>query len=308
MARRLAVVDGNSLGFAAQNATKLSAGEFETTAIFGFLRSLSTVLREHRGYTPIVLWDGDTWRKSMFPEYKANRDEKKNRKMAEMRAAYRKQRPYIGKMLVALGVAQVIAPKHEADDLAGEFVRRRRKDDRIMLISGDKDWLQLVGEGVVWSDPIRGRLCNEHTFHEFTGYETPQAFLEGKALQGDTGDNIPGVGGVGEKRAVELLNTFKSVDAFLSLDDAEREKQWTSYHGKSLPKVLREFPSDETKVEAFRRNLVLMDLIRSPAVPFEGNRIVKLDFDEERFKALCAEFSFHSILRDYGKWVAPFVR
>ncbi len=57
---------------------------------------------------------------------------------------------------------------------------------RVKLITGDKDWLQMVQSGVVWFDPIRDRECNMPNFFEFTGYRTPEQFLDGKALMGDS--------------------------------------------------------------------------------------------------------------------------
>lgn len=310
MTKNMVVIDGNSVGFAAQNAKKLTSGELETTAIFGFLRSLHTILKEYPNHKPVVLWDGKTWRKKAFEEYKANRDalEKKDPKQADMRARYRKQRPLIGKILISLGVPQLIGAEHEADDLAGDYVRNKSKDDKLVLVSGDKDWLQLVGPNVRWFDPVRDRSCNEFTFNEFTGYETPYAFLQGKALQGDVGDNIPGVGGIGEKGAIRLLQAYKSVVTFIRMDEEQRNAKWPEYHGKKIPKACAEFASDKEKIARFARNMKLMDLIHEPAVPITDKRLINLPFNEEAFKASCADYAFHSILRDYDKWIAPFTR
>jgi DNA polymerase I len=295
------LVDANNIGFAAQMATKLTVGGRETQAIFGVIRTVRQIVAAHyHALDPILLWDGRSWRKDVFTEYKANRDD--NPKMKLIRDGYRAQRADITRGLRCLGVPQLIAANMEADDLAGMLVRNKahREGKKVLLISGDRDWLQLVGPRVSWHDPIRDVHITERNFTEVTGYATPRAFLEGKALQGDSGDNIPGVGGIGEKGAKELIAKHGSVAQFFAwfdvlVSDAE------------LSKKFRDFGRNVTGGrDKFARNMQIMDLL--PAAPPRPERLTlnRQPLCEEAFKDFCAELAFHSILKDFEDWIAPF--
>lgn len=292
------LIDGNSIGFASHQGTKLSAGEIETQAIFGVLRTTRSLITERHGFRPFMLWDGKTWRKQVFEDYKANREP--DEKTKEMRAAYKAQRPRIARALKALGITQMFAQNMEADDLAGIVCDRLvQTGERVILVSGDKDWLQLVQPGVMWFDPIRVREVNYRSFETNTDYKTPAAFLQGKALQGDTSDNIPGVGGVGEKGAKKLLEEWGSVEAFFeAFDKGEAGK---------LGKRLTEFANNANGGrDRFALNMRLMDLRTSERPKPENLKVQKSKIDREAFEELCAECAFNSILKDLDSWIKPF--
>lgn len=296
---RFVIVDGNSIGFAAQSSTRLTVGDQEVQAVFGFVKTIRGIKAAHPDATIMVLWDGESWRKRELTSYKANRDD--NPKMRVMRDAYKSQRPFIAKALRTLGIAQVSALNLEADDLAGIFVKRiSANGGEALLLTGDKDWLQLVRRGVTWFDPVREKKVTLGTFSDFTGYANSDRFVEAKALQGDISDNVPGVGGIGEKRALDLINEFGSVSAFLDTPSGELPTK--------LPKALREFHDSEEKRRAFARNLYLMDLRRDDLPKPEGLRYVPGSLDTAAFADLCGELAFRSILADIPKFVAPFER
>ena len=104
-----------------------------------------------------------------FPEYKAKR--KVDPKLVALKDEWKKQRVLIGRMLRHMGVDQLIAENMEADDLAGRIVAAR--DEPTILVSGDKDWLQLVNENVSWIDPTHDRQCRLGNFKEISGFESP---------------------------------------------------------------------------------------------------------------------------------------
>lgn len=293
------LVDGNNIGFAAQAAQRLSVGGRETQAIFGVIRTIRQIVATHgHALDPIVLWDGVSWRKAVYTEYKANRDD--NPVLKRLRDGYKLQRREITRGLKLLGQAQMIAANMEADDLAAMLVRKAVRDDKkVILISGDRDWLQLVNERVSWHDPIRDLQVSAKNFRAVTGYETPRAFLEGKALQGDAGDNIPGVGGIGEKGAKTMIAEYGSVATFLQRFEGDETQV--------VAKKLRDFAFNTSGGrDKFARNIELMDLL-SVKMPVPDR--LKLDrggLDEEAFKDFCAEFAFKSILTDFENWIAPF--
>jgi 5'-3' exonuclease len=293
------LIDGNSVGFGAQNTTKLTVGGHEVQAIFGVIRTIRNMLETYTTKQPLVLWDGASWRKEQFAFYKKDRD--RDPKVAASRVSYKAQRPTIAKMLKNLGVSQLAAPNLEADDLAGMYVRAaRRKNLPVVLASGDRDWLQLVQPQVVWMDFIRERSVNLSNFEEFTGYATTRAFVEGKALQGDTSDQVPGVGGIGEKGAKELLGKYGSVKAFFDWCDR--------YSVVELPKKWRDFALDPAKRAAFDRNMKIMDLAH-PDIPKPVRfSLVKGEFTRQGVTDLCAELAFNSILKDFDAFIEPFSR
>jgi DNA polymerase-1 len=309
------IIDGNSIGFAAHNTTKLVSGGQEVQAVFGVLRTIRQLYARYAHLQPIVLWDGgDNWRKAVYPTYKAHRDA--NPKQAKVREAYRKQRPLIARMLKTLGVWQMAAANMEADDLAGIMVQRAKRDGRkVILISGDQDWLQLVHEDCTWFDPIRDDTVTLRNFEKFTnpgdaeeiaagktfGYKTPRAFLEGKALQGDSGDLGPGsgVGGIGKKGASKLLAQFGSVSNFFEVMNREETPP-------IVPKAWSDFGLDPVKVDIFHRNMGLMQL-PSPTAPLPVRMTLnKGNLDLEAFTDFCAEFAFNSVLKDLATFIQPF--
>lgn len=321
------LIDANNIGFAATSIGKLSVGGEEIQGVYNGLRMIRKAIERYPTLKPIILWDGATWRKDAFPEYKANREadgKVKSYELAQLavRESWRKQKPILGKALAMLGVSQLVAANLEADDWAGILVRRYTTAGmRVVMCSGDKDWLQLVGPGVGWWDPIQDKRITIKTFAEKIGYmktqkvkqgaglpdlvedvewrgvPTPKAFLECKALQGDAGDNIPGVGGIGEKGAIELVIQFGSVKGFFDAVEIDKVK---------VPKKLADFCSEVSKKDIFYRNLRLMDLAH-PDIPQPlRTRLNKGQFSEDSFKTFCHEYLFQSFLDDWDNWVEPF--
>lgn len=295
----LLIIDGNSLGYGAQNAPKLTAGERETQAIFGFLRSARLLALTYPHHAMVVLWDGHPqWRYDLYPRYKADRD--KNPKMAAMRESFRKQRPEIHRALRHLGIRQMTGAHLEADDLAALLVREISKTERhSVVVSGDGDWMQLVNEYTDWYDPLRDRKASIENFFDMTGYKTPQAFVEGKCLAGDTSDKINGVGGIGEEGAPVILAEYGSVANMLALA--------TSVNLQKLPKKVRDFVVNARGgLEIYERNRRLMDLSLAPT-PKKGELHIdhgKADIDA--FREFCEEFAFFGIINNLHWFLEAF--
>lgn len=293
------IIDGNSIGFASHNAKKLTVDDMEVQAIFGVLRSMRGLVLKYNSYRPLVLWDGRSWRKDVFVEYKSNRDS--TEKLVAMRDGFKKQRPYIARALSALGVPQVMAINLEADDLAGMYVAKMSaRGETVVLISGDRDWLQLVSPSTMWVDPIRNLTVTYRTFESFTGYATPAAFVEGKCLQGDNSDKVPGVGGIGKDGAKKLLAEYGSVEGFL--------KAFNSGGIKKPGKRLTDFATNaKGGLDRFKENRRLMCLTDPSIFPkAEKLTVTRGEFNPDAFRTLCEDLAFHSILRDFDRWVKPF--
>lgn len=295
----LRLIDGNSVGRAAHAGAKLTAGSIQTQAIFNMIKGARHWAMDSE-FAPLVLWDGHAqWRYDLYPEYKGKRNDDP-KKIAD-REAYNAQKPILIKMLGLLGIRQVMAAHEEADDLAGYFVALQKSRDpmsKIKLTTGDEDWAQLLREGVEWEDhrDHKKHLTMDNLF-EKTGFRTPYAFLEGKVLQGDTSDNISGVGGIGEKKAPEFLAEFGSVREF-----------WRRVNsGEFVPRYAahKRLASAEGRA-LFGRNLRLMQLLKPRPFDKADMTVYPAKFNPEAFLDECSKLAFMSIVRDKHAFLAPF--
>ncbi len=212
---KLIVVDGHSLLYRAFFAVPpLSTKDgTPTNAIYGFLRMVLKLWREERPDYFVVTFDAPTptFRHRAFAEYKATR--------AKAPDAFRPQVPLLKQLLKTMGIAFLELDGYEADDLMGAIVQKaRQKGLQVVLVTGDMDALQLVDEGVTVLMPKRGiseieRYDAQRVLQEFG--VPPERIPDLKGLAGDTADNLPGVPGVGEKTAKELLQQFGTLEAVL---------------------------------------------------------------------------------------------
>ena len=294
------LIDANSIGFAGFNGGKLTSGSLETQAIFNFVRGLRSIANNYQGAEIIVLWDGDSkqnFRYKLYPDYKGGK--RRSPEMLKMKESYKAQVPKIKEFVNALGIRQITSAPHEADDLAGLLVKKFASDNVIIrLITRDWDWSQLVKKNVVWHNQTDKKMINIDNFEEVTGYKTPLAFLQGKALQGDSSDNINGVGGIGEKGAIKLLNEWSSVNELL--------KQFKSGEFTPKTKSVQNLVSPQG-INIYNRNLRLMQLLR-PELPLSSSYTSqdKGKFDIDKFKDLCGSCAFMSILNDLEDFLSPF--
>lgn len=319
------LIDGSNIAHAANSAKPLSAGGVPTQAIYGFLRTLRPMLNTYSTLTPVVLWDGASWRAMEFAEYKASRKKVATSK-SEIQAQLakedlQKQIPFIREALGYLGVRQMMALNYEADDLAGLLVEKYAGAKKIMMISGDKDWIQLIRPGVGWFDPIRDHRLTLTTLptrlgffpdktrfgiggshaEGFVGVPSPRAWLEIKCLMGDTSDDIPGVGAIGPKRASEFIAAYGSFAAFMNMV-ADK-----TIDVDTLPKHFRDLAESDEKQELFRRNMRLMDLCTTERPTPVNLNINKGKLDPAAFASLCDRFLFNTIAGDLDRYLEPFL-
>ncbi|MCY1299786.1 DNA polymerase I [compost metagenome] len=301
MATKTLIIDGNARGYFHHGSGRvLKSGDIQTQSIFGVVREMRELREYYPDFTPVVLWDGRAeWRYALHPEYKSKRD--KDPKQAASRAEYKKARPFISAALEHLGVRQLTVMTHEADDMAGYMVSQLSADpaNETILHTGDKDWQQLVCKNVIWGDIRREResAVRLHDFFDKTGYKTPLAFLEGKCLQGDTSDTIPGVGKIGEGTAPLVLAEFGSVRHFWrAVDD-----------GSHTPRDfrMRHLASPEAR-KLFVRNFQLMQLQRVAKPEKDQVRLVSGTLDPDKFATVCEELAFRSILTTLEEFTRPF--
>jgi DNA polymerase-1 len=209
--KTLYLIDGSAYiyrAFFALPALNNSKG-LQTNAVYGFMTTLLKILRERKPDGIVVAFDerGPTLRQQEFKEYKAQRPP-----MPEGMSA---QIPYIHRAVEALNIPAVKQAGYEADDLIGTLAyKAERAGDDVVIVTGDKDMLQLVTPHIRVYDPVKDKWSGEAECVEKFGVE-PARVIEIMGLMGDASDNIPGVKGIGEKTAIKLIAQFGTIDELL---------------------------------------------------------------------------------------------
>lgn len=291
MAERILLIDASSLiypAFHVMGELKTSTG-LPTGAIYGYVRTVLMLLKKFPSQYVAVAFDsrGPTHRHERFAQYKAHRPA-----MDEALAA---QIPKIKELTDALRLKRFEQPGYEADDIIAALAALARASGlEVLIVSGDKDLLQLVGDGVRVLKPGRDvtrdlSILDAAGVREYLGVQ-PDQVLDFLALVGDSSDNVPGVPGIGAKTAQKLLREFGSLDALLeNLENVE-------------PKRLGE------RLKNFREQALLSrELVKLLPPPLE----VSLEEcrarppDVEKLRSLLEELEFRSLLRDLFPGPSP---
>jgi DNA polymerase I len=215
----LFLIDGNSLAYRAFFALPESIGTSDgrpTNAIYGLASMLVKIIVEHRPTGVVVAWDaGMSGREKTYDLYKAQRPPRPD--------LLREQWPHLMPLVEAFGYANVKVEGYEADDVIGTLARRAHEQGiPVMVVSGDRDVYQLVGDGIRVMTTSRGVTDTKVYDHDgvIERYGVPPELVTDLiGLKGDTSDNIPGVPGIGDKTAAQLLQEFGSLEEVLASVD-----------------------------------------------------------------------------------------
>ncbi|MEK4517269.1 DNA polymerase I [Paenibacillus sp. FSL H8-0122] len=251
---KLILIDGNNIiyrAFFAMPPLTNTAGQ-QTNAVYGFTTMLLRLLEEHKPTHMIVAFDAGkiTFRHEGYEEYKGGR-QKTPPELSE-------QFPLLKELLKGLGVPQFEIAGYEADDIIGTISREADAAGRqVMIVSGDKDMLQLASEhstiALVRKGVTEVELYGPKQIRD--KYDlTPEQIIDLKGLMGDASDNIPGVPGVGEKTALKLLQQFGSVEGVLAgtgelkgkMKEKLEEHADSAVMSKKLATIYREVPLEHT--------------------------------------------------------------
>ncbi len=232
-APQLFLIDGNSLAYRAFFALPESIGTSDgrpTNAIYGLASMLVKIIDEHHPQGVVVAWDaGMSGREVTYDLYKAQRKPRPD--------LLREQWPHLMPLVEAFGYTNVKVEGFEADDVIASLTRQAREEGiEVMVVTGDRDAYQLVGEGVRVMSTSRGitetKIYDSDAVLERYGVP-PELVTDLMGLRGDTSDNIPGVPGIGEKTASQLLQKFGSLEKVLeSVDEisgAKRKQNLTEH-------------------------------------------------------------------------------
>jgi ribonuclease HI len=214
--QQLYLLDGSSFIYRAYYGCRepaTSAG-LPINAVFGFTRMLLDLLQENRPDYFCVVFDPpreDTFRREIYPAYKAHRD--------AMPEDLVPQLPYIRRMLQALNIPALEAPGFEADDTIATLARSYAAEGmEVTVVTSDKDLMQIVSDRIGLLDTMKGKRSGPLEVLERFGV-LPELVADVLGLAGDTSDNIPGVPGIGEKTASQLVQRFGSLEGVLQWKD-----------------------------------------------------------------------------------------
>lgn len=255
-----------------------------TSGLYGFITQLIRIIEQMEpDYLAVVSDTSEpTFRHQEFPEYKATR-EKMPEELVE-------QLPYLPRLIEALNLPWVIKPGFEADDIIGTLMRLcREKEIHGVMVTGDKDYMQLVSDTTVMLDNKNQTIALKEVAEKFGG--TPQQVVEVLALMGDSSDNVPGVRGIGEKTAKKLIEKYHSVENLYEHLDELRGKQLenlqngrdNAFLSKRLVTIDCHVPIDEN-----------LEVFHLSNVDFYNNPTFHEILRELEFKSLVKKFAQYS--------------
>lgn len=281
MPNKFVVIDGSSLLYRAFYALPLLStenGQY-TNAIYGFATMLVKLLGDLKPDTAAIAFDKGkkTFRNEMYPEYKGTRKPTPSELSSQI--------PLIHELVDVFGIKLIEEAGYEADDIIGTLAAKAAAvGDEVIVVTGDRDALQLIGSNVNVMLTKKGisemQIMDEAAFQEKFGLP-PIALIDLKGLMGDSSDNIPGVPGVGEKTATKLLLTYGSVENVLAHIE--------EIPGKKLQEKLRE-----------NRELALLSkklatIIRDMDIAYDAESF-RVTPDIAKLKAFCMRYEFRSVL------------
>ncbi len=282
--KKIILVDGNNLLFRSFYATayqgvimKNSKG-FPTNALYGFINMMNKIIKdENPSYIMVAFDKGKTFRHDKYDEYKAGR--------AEMPDELKVQFPKAKEVLDTMGIKHFEIDNYEADDIIGTLAKMVDEEDEFIatIVSSDKDLLQLISDEVtVKLLKQSGHIMMDREEFRKVYQVEPARMVDLKALMGDASDHIPGVKGIGEKTAINLLSKYETLDnLYANIDNvtgktkekliADKDNAYMSY---DLATIYKEVPLDFT-LESCKYNGI----------------------DENRLAAILEELEFHSLLK-----------
>ncbi|WP_312831783.1 DNA polymerase I [Sedimentibacter saalensis] len=252
MENKIMILDGNSLlfrAFYAMPPLKTKKGQF-TNAVYGFLSMMYKLIDTYSPEYICVAFDPKkpTFRHEQYKDYKATRQKAPDELVSQFQL--------IRDVLEVHNIKCVEIEGFEADDVAGTFASAAEEyGAKTYLVTSDKDYLQLIDNNTRVILTKKGVTNTEEMSIERMNEEygiTPAQFIDLKALMGDSSDNIPGVGGVGEKTALKLIQEYKSLDnIYENIDNIKgklKEKLETdklqAYMSQGLARIITDIPID----------------------------------------------------------------
>ena len=280
---RLVLVDGSGYIFRAYHAIRPLNRPDGTpvNAVYGFTSMLLKLRETYANDHLVVIFDAarKSFRQEFYPEYKAHRPPAPEDLVPQF--------PLVREATRALNIPAIELENYEADDLIASYADAGvAQGYPVVIISSDKDLMQLIGAGVSMFDPMKDKPIGEPEVLEKFGV-TPDKVIEVQALIGDSSDNVPGVPGIGPKTAAELILQFGDVETLLaSLDQIKQEKRRESLR---------------TNAELARISRRLVELKRDVPLPMPMEALHTKPMDVAIRDAFLTAQGFNAILKRLGQ-------
>ncbi len=277
----LYLIDGSAYVYRAFHAVRglTNSKGMHTNAVFGFTRMLIKLMQERSPRYVGMFFDakGPTFRHEIYEAYKANRPPMPDELVAQL--------PYIKQVTAGFNIPVIEMSGFEADDLIGTYARQgEARGFRVTMVTGDKDFVQLVTDKTVIWDPMKEKsIDRERVLADFD--LDPAQIIDMMGLSGDSADNVPGVPGIGPKTALTLIQTYGSMDAlYEQIDGLTKKKQ-------------RENLIQYREQAYLSRTLVTIDT-RAP-IEFDAKDLEVTAPDEASLGRLFQELEFHTLQKEF---------
>jgi DNA polymerase-1 len=277
------LIDGNSLAYRAFFALPESIATADgrpTNAIYGFASMMAKILIDHSPKAVIVAWDkGWSGREEVYADYKSQRKSRPD--------LLKEQWPALAPLAEAFGFKNVSVDGYEADDVIATLAKQASEAGvPVMIVSGDRDVYQLVGDGIRVMTTSRGvtdtKIYDAEGVVERYGVP-PELVTDFIGLKGDTSDNIPGVPGIGDKTAAQLLQQFGDLEGVLAAVDqisgAKRKQNLTAH-------------ADDARVSK-----QLATMVTDVEVPIEVTDELRSSPDRSKLRDAANEFELRAVIQ-----------
>ena len=287
--KKLMIIDGNALihrSFHALPPTMMTKDGRVVNAVYGFLSFLIKAMKEMKPEYIVLTLDkkGPTFRHKKFKDYKAKRVKAPDELYAQI--------PMVKKLALDFNIPVFEKDGFEADDLIGTISKKVDENIEKIIVTGDKDTLQLVNEHTKVYSMSRGLsdavLYNPKLVKEKIGINTNQ-IIDYKALRGDPSDNIPGVPGIGDKMALILLNEFKSLDKLYEYVNKNKEQKKEKIKARIFD-LLKEY-RDQAYL-SYELATIKCDV----AIDFNLEKSKFIDLDKKKIIKSLSDLEFKSLL------------
>jgi len=307
--KKIFLLDASSYVFRAYHAVSFltNSKSFPTNAIYGFINMFNKLLKDFKPEYLVAVFDsgGISFRNEIYEQYKANR--------GEAPEDISLQFPKIIEFLEASGIKTIKLENYEADDLIGSITDKFKDKNKISIISGDKDFVQLIDKNVNMIDTMKGRTTSVKEVEERYGLG-PELMIDFFALVGDSIDNIPGVKGIGPKTAAPLIKEYGTIEnLYKNLENIEKERirnLLIEYEDDAkVSKILVTIKKDlsiEDDIEDFKICSPNLDLLNKLFKELEFDSFVKQKESEvsdntSNYKTLLLKEDFNDLLAELKK-------
>ncbi len=282
--KRMFLIDGYAMLYRAHYAMirnpLITSYGLPTSALFGFLNQLFRILNKENPDYIATIFDRKekTFRHKKYPDYKANRD--------PMPEELQVQLPHLWKLIDALEIANLSKKGYEADDIIGTLAVDGTKNDlEVFIVSGDKDFMQLINDNVFLYAP--GTKNKPDKIYDKDGVKDrwgvpPEKIIDLFGLMGDSSDNIPGVLGVGPKSAMKLINEYGTLEETLNNADVVTNKRVRNglLEGKESAIISKD----------------LVTIVTDVTLDYKIEDFENKDLNVSSLESLLTEYEFHALI------------